>query len=300
MTAPDGLRLEAPGACLEQARPRLMTFRTLVGLGYGEADAVLMPSLERLAGWVLNLEDPQVPGGTLFQSGLEAALGRLAGAGPDPVERLAAGLGGLLQVVAEGLARCAVHAGGESRAPDWGAHAGSLWGWAQAHGVQRVRCERRAAAAPNPAAVALLAGRVLSGATLACLEAREPAALRSLWTPAAGGAPLAASVAAAAAALVRRGLWRPDQPPGRVWREGEHPYLLWPLAGEDLRAEAALFGAVPAESGAWLEALRAAGCVREESGAALALRPHPLLRRPVQALCAAGPLADALRPLLWP
>ncbi|MDE2342751.1 MAG: hypothetical protein KGL63_05060 [Betaproteobacteria bacterium] len=302
MNAPEAglLTLASPAACLQQARTPLLTFRTLVGLGPAQAEQVLMPSLERMAGWVLNLGGaPETGQGLLFCTALEAGTLRLANAPQAPLERLAIGLGGVLHTLAAALSRCAVQAPGRDDVPRWGAHAGSLWGWARAHEVAQVRCERVEAPAPAAAAVALLAGRVLSGATMACLEAASLAALEPLWAdPAGAGSALATAVAQAAASLVQRGLWQPQQAPGRIWQEGGCWYLLWPLAGEDLRTEAALLGGERLPPERWLAALCEAGCLCVQEGAQPSLCPHPLLRRPVQACRAAGTLESTLRRLL--
>ncbi|MDE2625422.1 MAG: hypothetical protein KGM40_08400 [Betaproteobacteria bacterium] len=302
MNAPEAglLALASPAACLQQARAPLLSFRTLVGLGPAEAEQVLMPSLERMAGWVLNLEAPPELGeGSLFCAALAAGSLRLAGAPQAPLERLAIGLGGVLHTLASGLSRWSVQAPQRDDVPRWGGHSGSLWGWARAHEVERVRCALLESAPPVPAAVALLAGRLLSGVTIACLEAQAFAALETLWAggPEAGPA-LAACVAEAARSLVQRGLWRPERAPGRLWVDGEGWHLLWPLAGEDLRSEAALLGGTLPPAQDWLAALCQAGCVHPGPGPEPALRRHPLLQRPVQAVGAAGALEAALRHLM--
>ncbi|MDE1943197.1 MAG: hypothetical protein KGI47_08640 [Betaproteobacteria bacterium] len=302
MNAPETglLTLASPAACLQQARAPLMSFRTLVGLGPAQAEQVLMPSLERMAGWVLNLDvAPGAGQGLLFCAALEAGALRLANAPEAPLERLAIGLGGVLYTLAAALSCSVVQAPGRDDVPRWGAHAGSLWGWARAHEVAQVRCERAAAAVPAVAAVALLAGRVLSGATLACLDAGSMAALEPLWAEGAGvGSALGASVAQAAASLVQRGLWQPLQAPGRIWQESGRWHLLWPLAGEDLRTEVALLGGERLMPESWLAALRDAGCVCSDGGPQPSFCLHPLLRRTVQACVAAGPLEATLRRLM--
>ena len=291
--------------CLQRLRPEVMVFRTLVGLDYDATEAALVSSLERLADWVLNLVDPAAPGqGSLLRTALRRGIQVLQGnpAREGAPQNLVVGLETLLGVVADALQRLRVTAAPASGTPSWGVYSSSLAGWGRAHQCRQVAWRVQASSPQHPVNRALLAGRILSGATLAFLEQHALACVgrlgmqqEELAVPEVR-APLAGWVAQAIRRLVQRGLWQCHVPPGRVWLEGACGYLLWPLAGQDLMQEiAALTGALPADTPEqWLHALVRAECVVLAGGEALVTVPHPLLRRPVTAVRLAQPLEATL------
>jgi hypothetical protein len=290
--------------CLQRLRPEVMVFRTLVGLDYGATEAALVPSLERLADWVLNLVDPADPEhGSLLRTALRRGIGALqiAPVGKVAIQNLVVGLETLLEVVAEALQCLCVAAVSGAATHPWGIYSGSLAGWARAHQCRQVEWTVQILAPQYPVNRALLAGRVLSGATLAFLEQHAGAEVGRLWRQdqfavPATRAPLVRWVAEAIRRLAQRGLWKCHVPPGRVWLQGACGYLLWPLAGQDLMKEiAALTGVLPAESPEhWLQALVRAECVVLAGHEALVTVPHPLLKRPVMAVRLAQPLEATL------
>ena len=300
------LALQSPSSCLLQARAPLMAWRTLAELDLGETEQVLMPTLERLGGWVLNLPGRAVTDVTVFRMALEAGIAVLQGGAlrSDPPLRVAVALEAALQVVVGQLHPMQVS--GEGAAIPWGMYSCSLWGWSQAHGVDHVHWACRPGAPPVPLTVALLAGRILSGATLAWLEQHCAEGVQALWQGAGHAGPaedtgmFALQVQKAARALAQRGLWHPQRPPGKVWCTGRHYCLLWPLAGQDLLKEMHGVTAVPpAASLPWLETLQRAGCVLGSGAGAVEMQMHPLLGRPVQSVLAGGLLEEALH-TLWP
>ena len=288
--------------CLQRLRPEVMVFRTLVGLDYEATEVALISSLERLTDWVLNLVDPAVPEqGSLLRTALRRGIGTLQGAplGEAPCQNLVVGLETLLDVVAQALQDLRVTAAPGPATPPWGIYSSSLAGWGRAHQCRQVEWRVLASAPRPPVNRALLAGRVLSGATLAFLE--QHVGVDRLWThplPAVAepSIPLARWVAEAIRRLAHRGLWKAHVPPGRVWLHGACGYLLWPLAGQDLMKEiAALTGVLPAASPEhWLQDLVRAGCVLLAGQEALITVPHPLLQRPVTAVRLAQPLEATL------
>jgi hypothetical protein len=280
--------------CLQRLRPEVMVFRTLVGLDYAATEVALVPSLERLADWVLNLVDPAAPEhGTLLRTALRRGIGALqvVPVGEAPTQNLVVGLETLLDVVADALQRLRVTAAPGPAAQPWGIYSSSLAGWGRAHQCRQVEWAVQDPPSRHPVNRALLAGRVLSGATLAFLEQHARAGLgrlgmQGMLAVPEARAPLARWVAEAIRRLAQRGLWKCHVPPGRVWLHGACGYLLWPLAGQDLMKEiAALTGELPAASPEhWLQALVRAECVVLAGQEALVTVPHPLLLRPVTAV----------------
>lgn len=289
--------------CLQRLRPEVMVFRTLVGLDYDATEAALVSSLERLADWVLNLVDPTTPDrGSLLRTALHRGIHVLQGmpAGEGATRNLVVGLETLLTVVADALQCLRVTAASASGPHPWGIYSSSLAGWGRAHQCRQVAWSVQAPSPQSTVNRALLAGRVLSGATLAFLEQHEEAGVGRLW-PQAPVVPeartsLAGWVAHAIRRLVQRGLWQCHVPPGRVWLQGACGYLLWPLAGQDLMKEVAvLTGALPADTPEqWLRVLVEAGCVALAGREALVTVPHPLLLRPVTAVRLVQPLEATL------
>ncbi len=290
--------------CLQRLRPEVMVFRTLVGLDYGATEAALVPTLERLTDWVLNLVDPADPEhGSLLRTALRRGIGALqvTPVGEQATQNLLVGLETLLDVVAEALQYLCVTALPGTGAHSWGIYSSSLAGWGRAHQCRQVEWTVQSSSPRYPVNRALLAGRVLSGATLAFLEQHVQSGVDRLWKQEslavpATRAPLVRWVALAIRRLAQRGLWKCHVPPGRVWLQGACGYLLWPLAGQDLMKEiATLTGVLPAESPEhWLQALVSAECVVMTGQEALVTVPHPLLQRPVTAVRLAQPLEATL------
>ncbi|MHB8353838.1 MAG: hypothetical protein ACYDCF_05275 [Burkholderiales bacterium] len=290
--------------CLQRLRPEVMIFRTLVGLDYDTTEAALVSSLERLADWVLNLVDPAAPGqGSLLHTALRRGISVLQGAsvGGEAPRNLMLGLEALLGAVAEALQCLRVTAASASGIPAWGIYSSSLAGWGRAHQCRQVAWTVQDPSPQRAVNRSLLAGRVLSGATLAFLEQHAGAGVGRLWVEEApvaaeARAPLVRWVAQAIRRLVQRGLWQCHVPPGRVWIQGACGYLLWPLAGQDLMKEiAVLTGELPAGSPEqWLQALVRAECVVLAGREPLITVQHPLLMRPVTAVRLVQPLEATL------
>jgi len=300
------LTLLSMAECLQRLRPEVMVFRTLVGLDYEATEAALVSSLERLTDWVLNLVDPAAPGqGSLLRTALRRGIHVLqeTPAREGAPQNLVVGLETLLGVVADALQLLSVTAVPASDPHPWGVYSSSLAGWGRAHQCRQVTWSVQAHSPQRAVNRALLAGRILSGATLAFLEQHAAAGVGRLWlqkevpvVPEEARSPLAGWVAQAIRRLVQRGLWQCHAPPGRVWLQGACGYLLWPLAGQDLMKEiAALTGALPADtSEQWLQALVRAGCLVLAGQEALVTVPHPLLLRPVTAVRLVQPLEATL------
>ena len=307
------LVLQSGSACLQQVYPELMQLKTLVGLGVQATDQVLMVSLERMSGWVLNLVDPHAaePSWLLrsaMQQGLRAVQ-QVPGKHP-PARRLFVALDAMLQTLFQGLMALRISPGAGGQGCSWGIYSCSLSGWSKAHQCTHIQWQLQA---PWPTAVpapyGLFAGRLLAGATLAFFEDQCPAALATLGHP---GTPLVEEepspapapaptqdIVTAACALVQRGIWNPQTPPYRLWRWEQQWHLLWPLAGTDLQRELCALDARHAseDAGQWLQRLSAAGCVQQAPEGAVGWEIHPHTGKKVRAVVASGALAHTLERL---
>jgi hypothetical protein len=301
--ADDTLRLETAQTVLLSSRQETLLFRTLVGLDFAETDQVLMTTLERMAGWLLNLPAHAGPGsGTLLQAALQAGIAGLRGAGPkaQAPSRLARGLGAAVDCAARSLAALTVNAVRDAQVEPWGLFSGSLSGWSRTHRCLEVRCQFRAARPLEPWRGPLLAGRVLSGVTLAFLERHGAASFDALFAAVDAPAhPLHAEVRQAVQSLIARGIWTAGAAVTRVWCDSGRVHLLWPLAGQDLMKEIRLLsGSLPVPTlDGWLSTLGEAGIILPGTSAALIEQVvHPGLGRPVTAVYP----APFLHPLLLP
>ncbi len=300
------LALVSMPECLQRLRPEVMVLRTLVGLDHDTTERALVSTLERLADWVLNLVDPAAPEqGSLLRTALRSAIAGLQGqpVGEGGTPPLVVVLEVLLGSVSDALQGLSVTGAPGTGAPPWGIYSSSLAGWGRAHQCREVDWTVHAPADRRAVNRALLAGRILSGATLAHLEQHAGADVARLWVGGASSVPvpehrsrLEQRVAQAMRRLAQRGLWQCHVPPGRVWWQGARCYLLWPLAGQDLMKEiAVLTGAVPADTAEqWLAQLVQAECVVPAGQDVCVTVTHPLLQRPVTAVRLAGRLETLL------
>ncbi len=304
------LILQSAPECLKQVYPELMQFKTLVGLGYQASEQILMSTLERMSGWVLNLAHPHEPGHPLLlrgalQQGISAAQCTRDG---DPVLKLLSGLNAMLHYLYQGLMHLHIHPGPMALDTTWGIYSCSLSGWSKAHQKNHVYWQARPLLCTRlPAHYGLFAGRILAGATLAFFEDQYPAALEILGGPlpadpaiTAGQSTPAASftdaIVAAACALIHRGIWNPQRPPYRLWQYQQQWYLLWPLAAADLQRELRATQAmcVVDDSMQWGEQLAESGCLGNAPQGIITQKTHPHTWKKVNAVMASGALARIL------
>ncbi len=307
----DSWLLLQPGPlCLQQVYPQLMQFKTLVGLDVQATEQVLMASLERMSGWVLNLVHPHESNHPLLLRGaLEQGIRAVQQVQPSaPAKRLYLGLDAMLQYLFQGLAPLRITAGaGVHQDIFWGIYSCSLSGWSKAHQCTHVQWQASPPPLTPPSApYGLFAGRLLAGATLAFFEEHYPCALATLGYPQARAtaenihppreATPAQAIVTAACSLVQRGIWNPQSPPHRLWRCNQQWHLLWPLAGADLQRELVIWEAQrdTDDPGQWIQHLVAAGCLQTAAQGAVAEGIHPRTRKKVHCVVASGALAQAL------
>lgn len=307
------LVLQPGPICLQQVYPELMQFKTLVGLGVQATEQVLMASLERMSGWVLNLVHPQEPGSPLLLRGaLQQGIRTVQQAQPSaPAQRLFAGLDAMLHFLFQGLMPLRVSSGAGTQDICWGIYSSSLSGWSKAHQCPQILWQTKLQALTSPSApYGVFAGRLLAGATIAFFEEQYPAAFATLGhpkdsMPSGDINPIRVSsthtqaIVSAACALVHRGIWNPHSPPHRLWRSNQQWHLLWPLAGTDLQRELLALDDSSArdDSEQWIQRLTAAGCVQRVPEGVVTEEIHPCTGKKVRSVVASGALALTLERL---
>ena len=268
----------------------------------GEAqlfERVLLPSVERMIEWVLNLPCPDAlrPGDSpVFQGVLASALEESTHApfwmGSSGQECCLGTLGVLIRKLHGAIVFWQVTPVDQrARECRWGGFSAGLARWCAHQGGDRVWLEPRGSGTSSWQSEDHLAGRILAGETWLWLEqqgleqqgkeAFYPAGSNDIGVLGEGRG----MEWRVAEILLTQGLWDPCQKPGRIWQDAGLWYLLWPRVGEDLRRGLGVEGGtLPSESRDLCLHWQVRGVLSPAPAEGIE-RWHPLLQRRVSAVC---------------
>ncbi|KXW57794.1 hypothetical protein [Ferrovum myxofaciens] len=257
-------------------------------------ERVLLPSVERMSEWVLNLpcpdtfhpgESPPLPG--ILASTLEESLHAPFWTGTSGQECCLRTLEVLIRKLHGAIVFWQVTPVGQvERERRWGGFSAGLARWCAHQGNHQVWLEPRGSETLSWQGEDHLAGRILAGETWLWLEQQSKEALYPVERSEVGTSAEERGMEwQVADRLLTQGLWDPRQKPGRIWQDAGLWYLLWPRVGEDLRRGlGAEGGTLPSESREMCLYWQTRGVLGHSPAEGIE-RWHPLLQRRVSAVC---------------
>ena len=257
-------------------------------------ERVLLPSVERMVEWVLNLPCPNIlqpgefpPLTGILASALDESTHAPFWAGTSGQECCLRTLEMLVRKLHGAIVFWQVTPVGRGeRQLQWGGFSGGLTRWCAHQGEGQVWLEPRGSENLFWQSEDHLAGRILAGETWLWLEQQGKEIVCPADRNDGGSRVEGRSVEwRVAEALLTQGLWDPCRKPGRIWQDAGLWYLLWPRVGEDLRrglgAEGNTLPSGPREMCLHWQARGMLGPTPAEG----IERWHPLLQRRVSAVC---------------